>query len=209
MKFFRDGIKSRLRRALILAAAALLFTAVQGHALLVTTSFEGTVTLDNGGVNPFGLFLGDTISGTVIYDDALVTGTSADEDIAVAGNAGWDFTIDLGTFSFSQSDVTDPAYTLFYFNFSSFDGIEFFIEPIDIGTFTNLLFEDFNGGRSLFVEDASSGTPIYLEADWDFANATTPVPVSSPGPIPEPATILLMGLGLLGIGHFFRKRFNI
>ena len=168
------------------------------------TTFSGNVTLDNGGVNPFGLTTGDAVSGVATWDDADVLGTSADEDISINGFVGYDFTITLGSFSFSQSDVTDPAFTKFWFNFGQFDGIEFFIEPIDIGAFTNLLIEDFNGGRSLFVEDATSGSPIYLELDWDFPNADTR-PVGSQPTVPEPATLALLSLGLAGLG-FTRRR---
>jgi hypothetical protein len=184
--------------ALACAVAGAAALPAPAHAVLVSTSFEGTVTTDNGGTNPFGLTNGDTIFGTAIYDDALVVGGSPNEEIGIDGLAGWDFTITLGSFSFSQGDVTDPTFTSFFFNNGVLDGIVFFIEPIDIGAFTNLQIEDFNGGESLFVEDATTGSPVYLEADWDFTNASDPVPVDQE--IPEPASILLFGAGLAGLG---------
>jgi hypothetical protein len=51
----------------------------------------------------------------------------------------------------------------------------------------------------LFVEDADTGNPIYLEAEWDFENATPPRPV------PLPGTALLLGTGLVGAA-ILRKR---
>ena len=187
---------------IILAYLTLGLVSFQANATLVSTTFSGSVTLDNGGANPFGLVNGDSISGSATFDDSLVTGNSPDENILINGLTDWDFEITLGSFSFSQSDVTDPAFTSFYFNNGNFDGIEFFIEPINIGLFSNLLIEDFDGGRSLFVEDVTTGNPVYLEANWDFANATTPTPVNPVNPptaVPLPSTLimLLIGFGAL------------
>ena len=112
-----------------------------------------------------------------------------------------EFEMTFGSYTFTQNDVTDVNYSKFWFENGKFDGIEFFIESIKIGTYLNLLIEDYNGGRSLFVEDAASGAPIYLEANWDFANASAPTPVGS-GPntsVPTPATLILLLTGLMGL----------
>lgn len=164
----------------LLLSVLLMSNAVQ--ATLVGTSLQGTVTLDNAGNNPFGLTTGDTVSASAIYDDVLVVGTSPDEQIFIDGLADWKFSITLGTFSFTQTDVTDPTFTSFYYDMGRLDGISFFIDPITIGGFNDLVIEDFNGGTSLFVEHIS-GSPVYLELDWDFVNATQPAPVPLPGAV--------------------------
>jgi len=193
-------MKNIIRNVLLISAFIL---SVNAHAIMVTTSAEGVVYLDNGGANPFGLSNGDSIFLSATYDDALVTGVSTDEDVAIDGLAGWDFTITLGSFSFTQSDVTDPTWTTFWFDTGAFDGVEFYLEDIDVGSYSGLLIEDFNGGRSLFAEDLATGAPIYLEADWNFADAVT-IPVD-PTAVTEPSVLLLMMSGLAGM-LVFRKR---
>ena len=169
------------------------------QAALVITDFKGQVTEDNVGNNPFGLFNGDAISGSAIYDDAELSNVPAPgEQLFLDDYTNWDFSITLGTFTFTQSDVSDPTYTSFWFLENNLDGIEFFLEDIDIGIYLGLLIEDFDGGQSLFVEDFNTGNPIYLEAEWDFANATT-------RPVPIPGTALLLGTGLIGAA-IVRKR---
>lgn len=188
-------------------AIVLSFVSINAHALLVTTSVEGYVTLDNGGNNPFGLLFDDAIYASVSYDDALVLGNSPDEMLYIDGMAGWDFNVTLGSYSFSQSDVTDPSYSVLFFNNGVFDGLRFYLDPVDIGNYLELQIEDFNGGRALFVEDSFSlsGVPeIYLEAEWDFSTAVTrPVDVIS---VPEPSTFVLMLAGILALSFSKKKK---
>lgn len=183
-----------------LIALIMQFFVTSAYALMVTTTVEGIVTLDNAGDNPFGLSIADTISLDVTYDDALIVGIGTDEEYNIASNAGWDFTMTLGTYSFSQSDVTDSSWSSLFFNQGDFDGINFYLDPIDIGAYTDLVIEDFDGGRSLFAEH-SSALPIYMEANWDFTTAITVPFTAATGPITvsEPSVLLLMLSGLFGL----------
>jgi len=189
-------------RFILLASLIFCLVSFQANATLVSTTFNGTVTLDNGGSNPFGLANGDAISGSATFDDSLVLGNSVSEKFLINGLSDWDFEITLGTFTFTHSNVTDPLYTKFYFNNGAFDGIEFYIEPINIGSFSNLLIEDFNGGGSIFVEDADDDTMVYLETNWDFANATTPAavnPTNPPTAVPLPSTLVMLLIGFAAL----------
>lgn len=168
------------------------------QAALVSTSLQGTVTVDNGGNNPFGLSNGNSVSASATYDDSVVQGNGMSEQIflQVPDRSGWDFTITLGSFNFSLADVTnDSTYTSFFFNNGSLDGIRFIIESIEIAGVQDILLKDFNASRSLFAEDATNHNPVYLELNWDFANATTPTPAG----VPLPAAFWLFSSGLLGL----------
>ena len=185
----------------VAVGAALVFGSAYvapSHAVLMETTFSGEVTEDNGGNNPFGLAVGAMVSGVAQWDDDDIVGAGP-EEVALFGLANWEFTITLGSFTFGSDDVTDPGFSAFFFENGDFDGIQFFIEPIDIGAFTNLSVEDSGGGRSLIVRDSGVANPeVYLEVDWDLANATTVVVGPGPDPVPEPAPLALMALGLLG-----------
>ena len=190
--------------SIIVLTVSLMIWGQSVNATLVATSFFGEVTFDQGGANPFGLSNGDAISGTATYDDALVVGASTDEQIFLNPN-GWDFSVTLGSFSFTQATVTDSTFTSFFFNMGALDGLRFFLEPITVGSTSNIKIEDFEAAQRLFAEDADTGNPVYLEATWDFPNATT-VPVDPGTPMPLPGTLALLALGLAGFSIVKRRK---
>ena len=51
------------------------------------------------------------------------------------------------------------------------------------------------------------GNPFLIEAALAYVSADSGS-VEPPAPVPEPATILLMGVGLLGMVGYNRKRFR-
>jgi hypothetical protein len=160
------------------AICFIAFPITSAQAVLVSTSFTGEVTFNNNGDNPFGLTVGDTITASAIYDNAVI---AADDQYWLDDYTGWDLVIEIGNETFSHSDVTEADYTSFYFASGFIDGIEFFIEDFALPGFDHLLMEDFNAAYSFFVDewdpDAGLQGTRYLEVEWDFANATDPVPV--------------------------------
>lgn len=175
----RMKISFNYRLLLLFCALCLLaFPVTSVQAELVSTSFTGEVTLDNGGDNPFGLTVGDTIHAAAIYDDAVIV---ADDQYWLADYTDWNVIIEIGSEIFGQSDVTETDYTSFYFVGGFIDGIEFFIEDFALPGFDHLLMEDFDAASRFFVDGWDPDTGLqgtrYLEVAWDFANATDPVPV--------------------------------
>lgn len=170
------------------------------EAATTTQYFLGTVTsVVDEGANPFGLSVNDTIYLKAVFDWAEVTSSPAvpgsDDQLYLVDYTGWDFRITLGSYTFSQGDlsVTDQFDTNFWFFEGAFDGIEFY-HTDDIGSYSDVVIEHFGAAQSLFAE--WDGGEYYVEADWDF----TPVPV--------PGTLLLLGSGLLGVVRM-RKKFRL
>lgn len=190
---------------ILFAAIGFIFLAAQSAQAATTTQyFRGTVTdVFDGGANPFGLSVNDTIYLKAVFDPAAVTSSPAvpgsEDQLDLTDYTGWDFMITLGSYTFAQSDLSplDQSYTNFWFHEGAFDGIE--VEHTDdIGVYSGVFISDFGAAQSLSADwnVPPSAADYYIEADWDF----TPVPV--------PGTLLLLGSGLLGVVQM-RKRFRL
>ncbi|MCP3872748.1 MAG: hypothetical protein GY699_06275, partial [Desulfobacteraceae bacterium] len=158
---------------------------------LTTQIFKGTVIdVNDGENNPFGLSLDDSIFLTITFDAAQVTsspGVSDSEDqLFLTDYTGWDFVINFGSYTFSQSDlIDDPTYSSFWFYEGAFDGLEMY-HINDINGYLDVEIENF-GAAGYIAADWGVAAPYYVEAQWDF----TPVPI--------PSSLLLLAMGLLGV----------
>jgi hypothetical protein len=107
-----------------------------------------------------------------------------------------------------------------YKNFSNIFGFYYEVDTTDQGSEINYTFysdADLNtmdaGIQHIATEyDGFSNVKIYLEdllasnADWDWSDMTVMGNDLAPAPVPEPATMLLLGTGLIGLAGVSRKK---
>ena len=115
-----------------------------------------------------------------------------------------------------QVSVDDSTYQ----DFSNVFGFYYEIDTTDADTDINYTFysdanlnTDDAGIQHIAVEyNGISSINIYLEdllasnADWDWSDMTVMGDDLSPAPVPEPATMLLLGTGLIGLAGVSRKK---
>lgn len=208
------------------------------QAVRVSTEFTGTVTHNNRGVdkNPFGLAIGDSIYGSVIYDDALIAGTTENEMYDFNALQGI-FKVSIGKFNFTYNPLNGDR--SFYDNGGSFsfnkgvlDGLFVYL-PVPGSLFSEgvpdfMSFENTFYVEELFIfedthfpvdspeaefNDVETGIREYIVAEWDFASASKPEPfVAAPttattiAAIPEPTTIMLLLAGLAALGLRYKAK---
>ena len=98
-------------------------------------------------------------------------------------------------------------------NYFSFTGntFGFYIAEGNIGAYSNLLYSDStlnNGDVSLLMYNPSPGQYVFagdIDGDQNFSDIVTQAESINPVPNPEPATMLLLGSGLVGLIGFGRK----
>ena len=178
------------------------FTATDDINATITVMLENTSPSDNGGYlvafafnNPDNLITSAMLAtsassnfnliGDTTFDNTIDADPFGDFDVGGASTDSW-----LGggapTGGIGVGETETFTFALVGTSLSSLTTQDFVIELSEEGTFSYWFAARFRG----FDDDGSDKVP------------------GTPAPVPEPATILLLGSGLVGLAGFGRKKFK-
>jgi len=164
-----------------LLIGALLLLANPLQAAMVTEMLTGTVDFSNGG---FGLSVGDTISATVTYDNAPLTGSGIETLYLDSSDT---VTITVGLLTFDETQYIpfpgDPDGVGLAFNDGQLEGLLYFA-TFPIESFFDSFWDSFSGVDNF----------LSMNGTWD-----------SPVVVPVPAAFWLFAPAVLGLGLTARR----
>lgn len=211
-----------MRKLLIILFAIISFSfpSISGADLIISTGLVGgSGDVENVLFNEEGLIaIGTTVQGITNQTDSIVNFIS-NEALSTPPLGQARIEAQDGNFDYLEIAMNDPSkgFAKLQFNIdSAFDGTVTFSIEDQFGGFFGGSFAIDDTGQNFFtmysldnqvMVNAIISSTVPLQAITDLSQVRIG-PADKSNPVPEPATLLLLGIGLIGVAGFGKKKFK-
>ncbi len=201
----------KLKKPILIALFAtvfIFFSLSLSHATLVYQQFDVVIDAFEPG-NQFGVTGLNTYDGYTIYDTDELTGSGSETVYLGEPYPDYELSLQVGNRTFREyEDVDyehDPYFPSLLFSDGDLIAVSSFNVNLDSGGIFSAYYEPVLAPNfSIFLATNPTVAEIFGHLEFNYApEAYSRGP--SPAPIPEPATMLMLGSGLIGLAGVGRK----